>query len=1166
MRFRYLELTPFGCFDNKRIEFADQASFHLLFGQNEAGKSTVLRGILDVLFGVPEGSTDGYLYGNQNLRIGALLQHSSGKELAFRRRKGRKNTFLDPNDTPADESRLLPYLAGLERNVYEQMFGLNHARLREGGRALVASQGALGENLFQAAAGITGLHQLIEQLEEEARQLYRPRASKWPINEGMTRLAQIQDQLRQHTLHPRQYLDLEAAYQQQIKKLAGVEQNMKHLSEEVTKRKRMLRTRTQLGHLKHCRERLEQIGPVPILSKDAPQIRIRTMETIEHAQQLQQSSLEAMRTCQEQEQALVINQKLLTQGANIAAGMQRLEQYRDKLNRRPELLGEIRLLEQSTNILLKEIYPERTLTEIEETRPSLISIESIKLLAEEHEQLMQKQSTIDEKLRKLNKAIILNREKQERLDRALDSRKLRNLVRTAIEKGDPASLELESRQQLLELTSKLEQHLRKLEPWQGSWDELCKLPVPLRETVEDFQKNVEQVQAELAVLTARLAEVHRLQWDKKTQLSTLNLTMPVPSHEDLTQARKHRERGWQLVKQAWLDQHTDPREVLTFTDGQPLSQAYERSVVRADQLSDEMYSKSANIASKTQLEAELLRLGQTISRLEEERRERAQCYENLMHSWEDLWQPCGFVPRAPKEMLAWLKLFAQTLEFGTRVRSLEQEMQITAQQFEDLELKLRNTLTELGTDTNPDETLDQLVSTAEQICSKIDQDAGTLQTLREHETDLTLDLKNAQNDLEELTVALDKWNKQWTQARAALHLPESTLPAVAVSFVQSLERLLSQRDQLKQYYTEEEQIADYLADFEGKIAKLLQDAGYETLDLTPELTLIKLDQAYKQASANLARQEQIRQQLQTHQEAAKQAESTLKRAQEKLQALMKEADVSNIADLERAEERSGEVLELREKIKAIEDALLESGDGLTLSQLILEAEGVDPDCLQAELESIQTRLANLRTDYARQQQEFGALKRDYEQASLGSIDEASYLAEQAQGVLAELEGYTTQYVQIILAKSMLQMGVESYREQHQDPVLARAGELFQQLTLGSFVGLVVDYDSKDNPLILGLRADGERVRVEDMSDGTQDQIYLTLRLASVEQYVRTAEPLPLVLDDILINFDDERAAKALTILGNLSQLTQIIFFTHHQNIVTLAKQMLPESVISVHRL
>jgi uncharacterized protein YhaN len=77
-----------------------------------------------------------------------------------------------------------------------------------------------------------------------------------------------------------------------------------------------------------------------------------------------------------------------------------------------------------------------------------------------------------------------------------------------------------------------------------------------------------------------------------------------------------------------------------------------------------------------------------------------------------------------------------------------------------------------------------------------------------------------------------------------------------------------------------------------------------------------------------------------------------------------------------------------------------------------------------------------------------------------------------------------------------------------------------------------------------------------MSDGTADQLYLALRLASFEYYVSQNEAQPLILDDILIRFDNERARATLKVLAKISKKTQILMFTHHSHLVELAQSEL----------
>ena len=150
---------------------------------------------------------------------------------------------------------------------------------------------------------------------------------------------------------------------------------------------------------------------------------------------------------------------------------------------------------------------------------------------------------------------------------------------------------------------------------------------------------------------------------------------------------------------------------------------------------------------------------------------------------------------------------------------------------------------------------------------------------------------------------------------------------------------------------------------------------------------------------------------------------------------------------------------------------------------------------------------------------------------------------------------------------MLQDAVERHRKRNQGPVLDRAGALFKALTAGSFAGLRDDLDDAGKPRLQGIRADGSTLLdVQAMSEGTADQLYLALRLASLGAYLDDHEPMPLIVDDILVNFDDVRAAAALRALADLAGRTQVLFFTHHDHLVDLACAAIDPARLVVHRL
>jgi uncharacterized protein YhaN len=121
----------------------------------------------------------------------------------------------------------------------------------------------------------------------------------------------------------------------------------------------------------------------------------------------------------------------------------------------------------------------------------------------------------------------------------------------------------------------------------------------------------------------------------------------------------------------------------------------------------------------------------------------------------------------------------------------------------------------------------------------------------------------------------------------------------------------------------------------------------------------------------------------------------------------------------------------------------------------------------------------------------------------------------------------------------------------QDPLIARASALFAMATAGAFAGLGVDYGNDDQPVLVARRSDGEKVQVAGLSEGSRDQLFLSLRLALLER--RTSEPLPFIGDDLLTSFDEARTLAMLRLLAAAGKQRQVILFTHHRHVADLAR-------------
>lgn len=180
--------------------------------------------------------------------------------------------------------------------------------------------------------------------------------------------------------------------------------------------------------------------------------------------------------------------------------------------------------------------------------------------------------------------------------------------------------------------------------------------------------------------------------------------------------------------------------------------------------------------------------------------------------------------------------------------------------------------------------------------------------------------------------------------------------------------------------------------------------------------------------------------------------------------------------------------------------------------------------------------------------------------AIGGDDAAAQAGAAREEALTEMGEVAERYVRVKTSAILLRWAIDRYRREKQAPLLKRAGQLFQVMTAGSFTILRVDFDDQDNAHLTGVRPDESVVPVSGMSTGTADQLYLALRVASIEDYLERAQALPFVADDLFINFDNDRAAAGFRLLGQLAEKTQVLFLTHHQHLVDLAKATLGASV------
>ena len=211
MRFASLSLERYGRFENCELSFrTGSPDLHVIYGANEAGKTTSLAAVSDLLFGFQTRSPYNFLFDYSLLRVGAVLE-DDGRTFSCRRKKGSAGTLVDSEERTLDEGSLLAMLRGQTRETFGLSFSLNQHGLRAGGRAMVEAQNDVGRALFAAGSGLTGVSDELALLDGEADAIWGPRAAaRRSFTQAHREFTDSVRLAREQALKPKVWLDARA--------------------------------------------------------------------------------------------------------------------------------------------------------------------------------------------------------------------------------------------------------------------------------------------------------------------------------------------------------------------------------------------------------------------------------------------------------------------------------------------------------------------------------------------------------------------------------------------------------------------------------------------------------------------------------------------------------------------------------------------------------------------------------------------------------------------------------------------------------------------------------------------------------------------------------------------------------------------------------------------
>jgi uncharacterized protein YhaN len=1136
MRFHHLDLLRYGSLTDRKLIFRPDAKLHIVYGPNEAGKSSALSAISDLFFGFPTAAGMSFLHDPTALRVGAEIATRDGSKIVFRRRRGRKNTLLA--DTDAEEAlpedALAPFLGTLSREVFQRAFGLDSASLRAGGETMLKSGGEIGSLLFSAASGLTGLTDLRKSLEAEADGIYGPRRSKdrtfYQVLDAHDEARKAEREIELKSGDWKRLLADQAEVESQLAAVLSERQETKRRLDRLRKLLRLEPVLREIDKERALLSEFSALADLPAGFADSLSQALGQASQNDEARRVVEADLARLR---DELGALNVDEALIAASPKIIAAHADKGAYLKAREDIARVRGEVddfdlRLLQSARR--LGFVSPD----ELRRAQPTDADLMRLRRLVEQGTELDRNQRQLRQQTEDAHN--VLARLQAEGSDgRLIDPRPwTEQLASLRPEIAELANIEI-AQVRVTRAENDLAMAVGRLDPPVKDVERLLSVPLPDIATLNNHQRAIAATRNEKQQAVQKLASLRDDAKAVLSQLVGLEAAGTIVSRDAIQEARQGRDM---LVGALAAKPDKVKLEQLIGAIGE------------VDRLSDAALADAERVSRHSQLTLRHRELQDQINASEATLKQADIAASDALTEFEDLFHAAPVSPSAPDKMIEWRRSVDGVLGLSSALADARDAV-------EALRLK-QDALTPV------------LVAMADAIglASAALPPIALARALERRLSEMTerwtesRSIQGKRHAAEEMLARLaeqevtnrkdvERWRIDFSQAAALAGLPEEATVEMAVA---ALDVWRGVPDQLSERENRDRRVRGMTRDmeaFEQEVKSICAAVAQDLASLPADVAIGMLNEraAGANTDANLRQSTlavigKAELQLERHEKEREAIHSRL--------AGLARVVAAPVEGLDAVLEDLRQQLRLEENLRQCRSRFAEHAEGMgeedareALADFDRVAAALEIEALEAEDGLQVDRIAALRAadaDIQRRRREL----------------ETGIGAERAvfQKLAAEQEAreLARRWVVLKLASTLLASSMESYRERQADPVMQRAGQIFAELTGGRFARLVQLYDERDELQLAVERKTGEQVPLSGLSEGTGDQLYLALRLAFLEDYCARNEPAPLILDDIFQTFDDERTAAGVRTLAAAGDCFQTILFTHQMSLVETARR------------
>jgi uncharacterized protein YhaN len=1145
MRLNRLDLTRYGKFTDQSLSFAappgGSPDFHVIYGANEAGKSTLLSAWLDLLFQIPVRSTMNFLHPHGSMQLGAALD-IDGQTHDLIRVKKRDHSLLDLQGVPQVEALLQGGLRGLDRASYAAMFSLNRQTLDDGGQSILASEGDLGELLFQASAGLSDLATQLEAHRGAADEFLNTTGRKGRLKELRAEFDALGDQMKDLDTAAAEFSRLAKARDAAHEAWQSTRQEAETAQAGIIETERLVAALPLALRLKRYESEIADYGDLPA----PPEVWLDELPVLDRAETEMATRLEA---AHQAVSGLESEMKNAPQDIEVLSKKSEFDHietlksaYDTALTDLPKRLKEQQAAKDTVRASL--VHLGRSGGDAAALLPDVGLCGRLRGLVDGYAAVAKDHASASTELTRAKTEATRSADRLQKAGGSTaDLGGLGGLVQ-GIRRDDPAGTLARAQAGLAQTEADLAEKCAALAPWSGDAAALENLIPPDRAALDQLARETEAAIRRFTQESDSLARLENEQAQRQSRSSETENATRV-TLEQAADIRAQREAAWARHRVALTPETADLFEAGMRLDDQitaaaadqrgraELAQAAKRALAEAQELTDA--AKSAVARAQGECDTLAQRLTRIIAAT------LAELPVDMSLSGFQAWVAGLQTARdALRQRNNAARILAQSdAAVRTAQKALLQAMQ------------------QAGRDMAADTGLALALETAQSLLDR----ATEIAVLSDADTVAKQALADREEALHRAATALTQWQAEWQAACA------ETWMADAPPDAPQMRAVLDELDLLRGHLDRRHDLDRRITAMQGNKDQFAQAVAALDRDLGGSATGQPHD-IWRQLFQRLRAAETADNQHNTLQ-------TRLKSAQDALDDLGRNAKIhrrriaeisgffgvttwaQTRAALSRAKDRAA-VLKTRQD--AVDDLCTRTRSA-NLPEALQCLEGLDETSLAARAQGLETDLAVLRAN----QDEAHTAYRDAESAlnKVGGDGAVARLEEQRQTLLLEMAEGARQHLQKRLGLLAVDAALRHYRDTHRSGMLNRASEAFYAMSLGRYSGLAAQPDGSREVLV-ALAAEGGSKQAEQLSEGTRAQLYLALRIAGYHEFTRNNGPVPFIADDIMESFDDARAARAFELLGAMSTSGQVIYLTHHAHICGLAQKACP--AVQIHQL